>query len=144
MSMPVPKIWQLWLTPGSDFVKTNHQFRVKTLRKLHNICIKLDTLYGVLTFSITAIFRLFGKGKTFVYMSPYLQKFDNSRTSNIYFSSIDKNYYVIPGTKCMIRGNCLTLIKQSTYDVLRACRWWTNWHTHKHSQTHTHTRIGEL
>ncbi len=135
MSIPVPKIWQLWPTPGSDFIKTNHQNHIKTLRKLHNICMKLGTLCGVLSFYITSVFSLLVKGKTFVYLSPCLQKFDNSRTSSIYFSGIDKNYYVIPGRKCMVRGNRLTLRKQSTCDVLRLHRWWTNSHTH----THTHT-----
>ncbi len=78
---------------GSDFIKTNHQFHVKTIIKLHNIFIKLKlgTLCGVLSFYISSVFRLFAKGKTFVYMSPCSQKFDNSRTSSIYFSGIDKN-----------------------------------------------------
>ncbi len=35
----------------------------------------------MLSFNITSVFRLFAKGKTFVYMSPCLQKFDNSRTA---------------------------------------------------------------
>ncbi len=80
-----------WVTNIFDFIKTNHQFRLKTLRKLHNIYIKRGTLFGVLSFSIRSIFRLFAKGKTFVYVLPCLQKFDNSRTSSIYFSGIDKN-----------------------------------------------------
>ncbi len=65
-------------------------------------------------------------------------KFDNSRTSSFYFSSIDKNTIYYTWQKVNVWGNCLTLIKQSTCDVLHARRWWTNWHTH------TYTRIGEL
>ncbi len=99
-----------------DFIKTNHQNDIKTVRKLHNIFIKLDTVCGVLPFNITLVFRLFTKGKTFVYMSPCSLKFDNSR---IYFSGIDKNY-VITGGKRMTWGNCLMLRKQSTCDVLRS------------------------
>ncbi len=52
MSMHAPKIWQLWHTAGSDFIKTNHQFHIKTLRKLHNIFIKIGTLCEVLSFNI--------------------------------------------------------------------------------------------
>ncbi len=54
-----------------------------------------------------SIFRLFAKGKTLVYMSPCLQKFDNSSTSSSYFSDIDKNY-VMSGRKWMVRGNCVS------------------------------------
>ncbi len=115
MSMPVLKIRQLWPTPGSDFIKTNHQNHIKTLRMLRNIFIKLLTVCGVLPFNITLVFRLFTKGKTFVYMSPCSLKFDNSR---IYFSGIDKNY-VITGGKRMTWGNCLMLRKQSTCDMLQ-------------------------
>ncbi len=91
-----------WVTNIFDFINTNYQNYIKTLRKLHNIFIKLYTLFGVLSFNITLVFRLFAKGKTFVYMSPCLQKFDNSCTSSIYFSDIDKNYYVMPGGKRIV------------------------------------------
>ncbi len=49
MSMHAPKILQLWHTAGSDFIKTNHQFHIKPLRKLHNIFIKIGTLCNVLS-----------------------------------------------------------------------------------------------
>ncbi len=32
-----------------------------------------------------------------------------------------KTLHIIPGGKCMVWGNCLTLRKQSTCDVLHAC-----------------------
>ncbi len=55
-----------------DFIKTNHQFYIKMLRMIHNIFIKLCTLFGVLSFNITSLFRLFAKGKTFVYKLPFI------------------------------------------------------------------------
>ncbi len=117
-----------WVTNIFDFIKSNNQNHIKMLGKLHNIFVKLCTLFVVLSFNSTLVFRLFAKGKTFVYMSPYSQKFDTSHTSSIYFSSIDKNYYVMPGGKWMVRGNRHMLRKQFTCDVLRQ---WANWHTHE-------------
>ncbi len=74
----------------------------------------------MLSFNITSLLRLFAKEETFVYMYMLLcsQKFDNSHTSSIYISNIDKNYYVRPGRKQMVRGNQHTLRKQSNCDVL--------------------------
>ncbi len=96
MSMPVLNIWQLRQTAGTDFIKTIHQFHIETIIQHHNICIKLGSVCGVLSFNIS-IFRLFAKEKTF----------DNSHTSSIYFSDIDKNY-VMPGRKRMVWGNCVS------------------------------------
>ncbi len=86
MSMYALEIGQLWHTAGSDFIKTNHQFYIKILRKLHNIFIRICTLRDVLSFNITYVFRQFAGGEAFVYMLPCSQKFDSSRTSSIYFS----------------------------------------------------------
>ncbi len=131
------KIWQLSLTVSTnifDFMKINDQNHIKMLRKLHNIYINLGTLFGVLSFNITSVFRLFAKGKMFVYMSPWSQKFDNSRTSSIYFSSIDKNNYSMLGRKGMVQGN-----QHMLRNLPVTCC------THAGSeQTDTHTLIWEL
>ncbi len=71
----------------------------------------------MLSFYIRSVFRLFAKGKTFVYMPPCSRKFDNSRTSSIYFSGIDKYTIYYTWQKAKVCGNRLTLIKQSSYDV---------------------------
>ncbi len=65
------------------------------LRKLHSIFIKIGTLFDVLSFNVTFVLRLFAKGETFVNMLLCSQKFNNSQTSSIYFSGIDKNYYIM-------------------------------------------------
>ncbi len=54
-----------------DFIKTNHQYHIETLKKLPNIFIKLDTLCGVLSYNLSVhSLKLFANGATFVYMTP--------------------------------------------------------------------------
>ncbi len=43
--------WQLWHTPGSDFIKTKYKFHLKTLMVLYSIFIKLINM----SFNITSI-----------------------------------------------------------------------------------------
>ncbi len=135
MSMPILKIWQLWHTAESDFIKTNHQFCVETLRNLHNICFKLCTLFGMLSFNITSVFRLFAKGKTFVYMSPCSKKFDNSLTSSIYFSGIDKTITLcqMESEWCRVTASC-----SENNQPVTCCACAGGVQTHTHTHTHTH------
>ncbi len=114
MSIPVPKIGHLWPTPGSDFVKTNHQNHIKMLIKLPNIFIKLCTMFGVLSFNIKSVFRLFAKGKTFVYMSPCSQKFETLTHPASTSVALKNTLYIMPGRKRMVQGNHLT---QKTIDL---------------------------
>ncbi len=86
----------------------------------------MDLNPGPLSFETSALLTELTRPDK-VYMSPCSQKFDKSRTSSIYFSGIDKNYYVMSSEKHMVWGNWHTLRKQSTCTMLR---WWTNWHSH--------------
>ncbi len=38
-----------------EFIKTNHQYNIEMLIKLHNIFIKLGILYGMLSFNDISI-----------------------------------------------------------------------------------------
>ncbi len=98
--------WVTVYTHIFDFIKTNHQFHLKMLRKLHSIFIKIGTLLcGMLSFNITSVFRLFSWGETFVYMHGMLRKSDNSHNIQLLFNALIKLLYIIPGRKWLRLGN---------------------------------------
>ncbi len=98
----------------------------------------------MLSFHITSVFRLFAKGKTFVYIwSPCSQKFDNSRTSSIYFSGIDKNTSLYQA-KSALYGVTTSRWENKRPVTCCAPAGGEQTLTHTHTHTHIHTRIREF